>query len=441
MLGNSRGAGWLVAVSEYRHQDGSRREKGGQPGWRVRVVEQRTGKRVERTFYGSQRRARQLEAELLAEVNGGGGPPRAERLRVAEAAVQFLEAYKVNEKTGERRPQSSIVKHRDWLADVIVPGLGPQRWLDEVTRPELVAIIRDLRQKDPHTGERNGPPLAPGTKRTVGEVVSNLFKWAASEQLIATNPATNLTSGWGAGEGRVRITVPEVSEVAALATALEETAPGLGDVCWALAFTGTRISELAAIERDQVDLPGRLIHSVDTVSTHSGGRHEIRERTKTPAGVREVIIVEQFVPLVERLLAADQERCDRWQERKEKLVRQGKDLPGNAAHKDVRRLVSSPRGGYLSYSHWRRQLDIARRKTGIDLTAHQLRHVHASLLIAAGATEFELMRSLGHTSATYTRERYGHLFGSRLDELQRKASHFLGQHLEREAAPAVAADS
>jgi integrase len=54
------------------------------------------------------------------------------------------------------------------------------------------------------------------------------------------------------------------------------------------------------------------------------------------------------------------------------------------------RLINGDRGGYLSYSLWRRYLRLAQGYTAahpdgiISYTAHELRHVCASLLIASG---------------------------------------------------------
>jgi integrase len=57
------------------------------------------------------------------------------------------------------------------------------------------------------------------------------------------------------------------------------------------------------------------------------------------------------------------------------------------------RLINGDRGGYLSYAMWRRYLKFAQGYTAADkdgmvkYTAHESRHVCASLLIASGATD------------------------------------------------------
>ncbi|MGY2059318.1 tyrosine-type recombinase/integrase [Nocardia gipuzkoensis] len=48
-------------------------------------------------------------------------------------------------------------------------------------------------------------------------------------------------------------------------------------------------------------------------------------------------------------------------------------------------------------------------------TPHELRHNAASLAIRAGASIESVQRMLGHSSASLTLDRYGHLFGDELD--------------------------
>ena len=51
------------------------------------------------------------------------------------------------------------------------------------------------------------------------------------------------------------------------------------------------------------------------------------------------------------------------------------------------------------------------------LHPHELRHSAASLAIAAGADVKVVQQMLGHASAAMTLDRYGHLFGDRLDQV------------------------
>ena len=72
----------------------------------------------------------------------------------------------------------------------------------------------------------------------------------------------------------------------------------------------------------------------------------------------------------------------------------------------------SPEGGHLRTPTWRRRFwapsvaapDLA------PLRPHDLRHTAVALWIAAGAGPKEVAARAGHTSVSFTLDRYGHLF-------------------------------
>ena len=80
------------------------------------------------------------------------------------------------------------------------------------------------------------------------------------------------------------------------------------------------------------------------------------------------------------------------------------------------RLINGERGGYLGYAMWRRYLKLAHGYTAahkdgiVKYTAHELRHVCASLLIASGATDMQVTSQMGHSKIETTKNIYGHLF-------------------------------
>jgi integrase len=79
----------------------------------------------------------------------------------------------------------------------------------------------------------------------------------------------------------------------------------------------------------------------------------------------------------------------------------------------------APRGGYLRNGNFRRGwFDPAARQVGLDgLVPHELRHTAASLAITSGANIKVVQTMLGHSSATLTWDRYGHLYDDDLDSV------------------------
>jgi len=80
------------------------------------------------------------------------------------------------------------------------------------------------------------------------------------------------------------------------------------------------------------------------------------------------------------------------------------------------RLVNGDRGGYLGYATWRKYLRLAHRYIAaqpdgiVRYTAHELRHVCASLLIASGASDMQVAHQMGHSKIETTKNIYGHMF-------------------------------
>jgi integrase len=80
------------------------------------------------------------------------------------------------------------------------------------------------------------------------------------------------------------------------------------------------------------------------------------------------------------------------------------------------RLINGDRGGYLGYSMWRRYPKLAHGYTAahpdgiVAYTAHELRHVCASLPIASGASDMQVAHQMGHSKVETTKNIYGHLF-------------------------------
>jgi integrase len=128
-----------------------------------------------------------------------------------------------------------------------------------------------------------------------------------------------------------------------------------------------------------------------SLNAESGGRRDIRADLKTRAAERVVAIPDIAMPAVRRLAES---------------VAAGRGLSEGRLYS---RLINGERGGYLGYAMWRRYLKLApgytaAHKDGIvKYTAHELRHVCASLLIASGATDMQVTNQMSHS-------KYGHLF-------------------------------
>jgi integrase len=223
---------------------------------------------------------------------------------------------------------------------------------------------------------------SPATVRKVHRVLSLILALAVRDGRLARNPAAGVNLPRVVkGEHRY-LTHAQVEQLA-------EACGPYRLVVLALAYTGLRWGEMAALRVGRVDFLRRralvaesvtLVKGVQTWGTPKG--HERRE-----------------VPIPRSLVA----------ELAEHVQGKGSDdlvFPG-------------VRGGPLRAQVFQRAvLTDAARALGVPgLHPHELRHAAASLAIASAADVKVVQQMLGHKSATMTLDLYGHLFGDRLDDV------------------------
>lgn len=358
----------------------------GVPVFRVRVWDPVLKKQSEQTVAGLEA-AKELLADQSAMKRARPGQLRAQRIAFFDVAARYLVAYKTK-RDGNPRPKSSVAKERSVLNAYLLPTLG-KAWIGDLDLPDLNDCIQRLTL-------RTGEPASGNTKGTAAGVLRRLFTWAREQRIIPANPALELRTGWG-GSLRRRVVIPSIPQVLRLAAALDHFKPGLGDLAMVMAFTGLRWEELVAVPAAHVDL-GAQSMKIDRTASESGGRRDVRDDLKSRAAERTVAIPDIAVPAVLRLLE--------------------RGAKGREASDGTRfsRLVNGERGGYLGYAMWRRYLVLARGFTSahedgpVNYTAHELRHVCASLLIASGASDVQVAGQMGHRKIETTKNIYGHLF-------------------------------
>jgi integrase len=192
------------------------------------------------------------------------------------------------------------------------------------------------------------------------------------------------TSGW-------RLPLPKIereemrfltpAEVAALAGAIDRRYRALVLVG---AYGGLRIGELAGLRRARVDLLRGTVSVAEIVVEVGGVLHVGPPKTRAS---RRTVGLPRFV--VEELAAH--------------LGRPG----------DLETLMfTAPQGGPLRLPAFRcRVWRPAVIAAGLDgLRIHDLRHTAVALWIAAGANLKEVSARAGHSSVSFTLDRYGHLY-------------------------------
>ncbi len=164
-----------------------------------------------------------------------------------------------------------------------------------------------------------------------------------------------------------------------------------------LAYTGLRLGECLALCWQDVDLDAGQLVVRQTVARIKG--QAVIGAPKTQAGARAVTLPAEALAALRR----QRSRQAAWR------LAAGGDWQDTGA-------VFTGRRGQLLFAH-----DVQRRtreqceRLGLPaLTPHGLRHVHASLLLAAGVPVPDVSRRLGHANPAITMRVYAHALGADL---------------------------
>lgn len=426
------------------------------PKWRIRVYDRRTKTQPEWTIAATLEDAEAFLADRKRERNHSPAALTLPRMRAVDYLPRHLEKYAFKN-DGTRRPLSTWSKHRAMLETYLLPALGDNVFMANITTAMLDEAIRNLRKrptKKKLAAGEPGDPVSAWTKATVAGSAKAFFNAARRDGIIRHDPAKDLAAAWGQGH---KVIIPSVTEVELLADAMNEVWPAVlgGEIVRLFAYAGPRMEELVALHADRV-YPVDCKARITRIATESGGRREWRSADADDVGsdvnalksknaVRDIALSERALAAAtklqirrRKLATADPDR-DVTRNRRQASAGATRRRTYIPAEEDRwKLLVTNELGGPLSYSVWRRKLKaaqklLAERGTPVQYTAHDLRHVCASLLIAAGATPDEVRNQMGHASEAFTRRVYGHLWPTDLTDLARKLDRKIASLTEAEA--------
>ncbi|MHB1509605.1 MAG: tyrosine-type recombinase/integrase [Acidimicrobiales bacterium] len=228
--------------------------------------------------------------------------------------------------------------------------------------------------------------LAPATVDKAFQLLAKVLAAAVDAQLIGASPCARVPLP-KIERQEMRFLSPE--QVRDLADAI---APRYRALVLVGAYTGLRIGELGGLRRQRVDLlRGRI--DVAEIAVEVAGTLTYGP-PKTRAGRR-------IVPMPRAV-----------------AVELGRHLETFAVSDFV---FPGPEGGPLRAASWRQRFwHPAATRAGLEpppLRPHDLRHTAVALWIAEGANPKQIATLAGHTSVSFTLDRYGHLFPAQDDEL------------------------
>lgn len=341
--------------------------------WEARITTGRdplTGKQVQRTFSGkTQREVLEKMQAVAVEVNRGTYTPPS-KMTVGEWLDIWQTEYLGAAKFNTVRIYTSNIKNH------IKPALGAVR-LDRLHPHTVQMFINRLEG------------LAPQTVRMIYQVLHLALEKAVDLEYIPKNPAA-------------RCVLPKKSQEEikplddAQAAALLAAAKGgeLEHLITVALFTGMRISELLGLTWDSVDMEAGTITVDKQLSRFEAQSENLfaspksgKARTLTPAPSVMRALQAQYRLQLEMRLRAGQA----W-DNPHKLVftnAVGRNLFTQYVNRHFRELASA---------------------AGLEgVRFHDLRHTYAVNAIRAGDDIKTIQGNLGHATAAFTLDKYGHL--------------------------------
>ena len=343
--------------------------------WEGRVTVGRdpgTGRQKQRSFYGkTQKEVREkIQAAAAAVDNGTYRDPV--KMTVAAWLGIWQEAYLVDIKP------LTLAAYQAAIRNHIIPGLGAAQPVN--LQPHDIQLFYN----------RLGEKLSAKTVHNVHGILHKALQQAVKNGILGTNPAAACTLP---KHQRPEIRPLDSEQMRQLLSALEGD-PFEAPLTMAL-FTGLREGELLGLTWDCVDLDRGVVTICQQLQKEkkAGGKYYLaptknsKPRTITPA------------PFVVEIL-----RRQRAHQAEQRLI------AGPLWFNPDNLVWTNATGGHLvPYTVFRHLKDAAASIGRPDLRVHDLRHSYAVAAIRAGDDIKTVQDTLGHATAAFTLDVYGHV--------------------------------
>lgn len=327
-------------------------------GMRYRAEWTEPGGAKKRKSFPTKAAAMDYLADQVSAINGGSYVARRKRVLLADYAAKW-QRDQLHHRESSREQVTAKLKL------YIVPSLG-DKVLDAIQRVDVQAAVGEW-----------SVSLAPSTVKVTYGYLSAMFKAAVLDGVIVKSPC-------------VGIRLPKIEDEAVVPLRTE-TVQMLADKMWRpyrpmvvfCAATGLRSSELRGLTWDRVDFDAAMV-SIDRQLIGNNSTDPSWGPPKTASSRRRIHIGSSSVQLLKELREGDA------------------GVGGLVFHSSGRAITRHTAG-----EAWR---DVRKKVAGLGDGWHELRHYHASQLIAAGMSPVAVAHRLGHKDATETLRTYAHLW-------------------------------
>ncbi|MFF8817319.1 tyrosine-type recombinase/integrase [Leucobacter sp. NPDC015123] len=339
--------------------------------------------------------AEALKAELEDDIRTGRYIDPSQRDRpFSELAEAWLQSK-------NRIKDATYRRYRNDLDNYVLPRWGTVP-VGSIRRDEVDAWVQALREgtapfkfsdsKHVNKDKRKARPLsASSIKSIVGVTFSSPMRYAVQHGWIGRNPAhgVELPLQEKTDGDLPTLTYAQVEQLAAKAF---ELTGRIDDkvLIHLLCYAGPRIGEATALQVRDIDFAGRRARINRTWTFDRAGKRKLG-----PPKTWE----RRWIPLPEFLIDELKKLC---------------------AGRDPESFVfTSKEAAHIQDRNWYNRVWMVVRKDtpAAGMSAHDMRHVSATLSIAAGADVKLVQQMLGHKDANETLNTYAHLWPSKVGEV------------------------
>lgn len=332
--------------------------------------------------FATMREAKDARAVLVERYKSGTLPEADRKITVEAWLNDWLRMRTVTDEDAVR--VTSAREYRRVVRDYLVPALG-QRRLADLSRADVERWLRDLRA--------DRPDLTATTRAGLYGILKSALKRAVEEGLLVVSPCASVHSQVVPKRGRSKVEPWTAAEFVAFVGHEKVAGHWMRPIILVAALTGMRRGELAGLAWSAVDLEERRINvrqqvAVVGYTTHVG-------KPKTEAGERTIRIDAATVDVLRKV--------------KRQQARQQLALGEAWANTDDR-VFTWPDGRPIHPERITAGFGHLVKVTGARAARfHDLRHFHASVLLAAGQSMKVISERLGHSTLTITADIYTHL--------------------------------
>jgi integrase len=215
---------------------------------------------------------------------------------------------------------------------------------------------------------------------------------------------------------------------------------------WITAFifslsTGIRRGELAALKWEQLDLKRGVIRVKEglvRVRIEPGKTELVMKGPKSKKSKREIPIPAGIIPLLEQWKKRQETEKNQFDENNKKIKPEievtkpeihdnQESIDGINKKNDQGYVFTWPDGSRVSPDYWTQHFKKLAVKSGLeDIHLHNLSHSFATWLLMDGESIKTVQELLGHATASFMLDTYGHV----IPEVKRKAANKMGLMLD-----------